>query len=120
MIKPPNPTLRLAAAPSTAGRAFAAVGTFEETFGIYENTRKERANGVQLASRQQANETKCGTERAPNLGAGAEMQGRYSYNLLTVPLAPAGQHASSSNWSFVHARLIFSNSSVLGFGVTLG
>src|ERR1700678_1559676 len=31
-------------------RAFAAAGTFEEAFGIYENARKERANGVQLAS----------------------------------------------------------------------
>ena len=39
------------------GRAFAAAGTFEEAFGIYENARKDRANGVQLASRQQADET---------------------------------------------------------------
>jgi 2-polyprenyl-6-methoxyphenol hydroxylase-like FAD-dependent oxidoreductase len=37
-------------------RAFAAANTFEEAFCIYENTRKERANGVQLASREQANE----------------------------------------------------------------
>ena len=38
------------------GRAFAAASTPKEAFAIYENTRKERANGVQLASRQQADE----------------------------------------------------------------
>ena len=36
------------------GRAFEAASTFGEAFGTYENTRKARANGVQLASRQQA------------------------------------------------------------------
>jgi salicylate hydroxylase len=72
------------------GRAFAAAETFEEAFGIYENTRKERANGVQLASRQQASEIQAATERGPNLETGAEMRGLYSYNPVTVPLAPAG------------------------------
>ncbi len=72
------------------GRAFAAAGTFEEAFGIYENTRKERANGVQLASRQQANEIQGTRERGPNTETGAEMRGLYSYNPVTVPLAPAG------------------------------
>ena len=38
------------------GRAFATATSYEEAFGIYENTRKDRANGVQLASRQQADE----------------------------------------------------------------
>jgi salicylate hydroxylase len=75
------------------GRAFAAAGTFEEAFGIYENTRKERANGVQLASRQQADEVQGATERGPNPGAGAELRGLYSYNPVTVPLAPAGDMA---------------------------
>jgi salicylate hydroxylase len=72
------------------GRAFAAAGTFEEAFGIYENARKERANGVQLASRQQADEVQGATERGPNPGAGAEVRGLYSYNPVTVPLALAG------------------------------
>jgi salicylate hydroxylase len=71
------------------GRAFAAAGTFEEAFGIYENTRKERANGVQLASRQQADEVQGATERGPNPGAGAEVRGLYSYNPVTVPLVAA-------------------------------
>jgi salicylate hydroxylase len=72
------------------GRAFAAAATFEEAFGIYENTRKERANGVQLASRQQADEIQGATEGGPNLETGAEMRGLYAYNPVTVPLAPAG------------------------------
>ena len=75
------------------GRAFAAAGTFEEAFGIYENARKERANGVQLASRQQADEVQGATERGPNPGTGAEMRGLYSYNPVTAPLAPMGDVA---------------------------
>jgi 2-polyprenyl-6-methoxyphenol hydroxylase-like FAD-dependent oxidoreductase len=50
------------------GRAFAAASTFEQAFGTYENTRKERANGVQLASREQANEIQGVTKRGPNPG----------------------------------------------------
>jgi salicylate hydroxylase len=76
------------------GRAFAAAGTFEEAFRIYENTRKERANGVQLASRQQANEIQGTGKRGPNTETGAEMRGLYSYNPVTVPLAPAGDRPS--------------------------
>lgn len=75
------------------GRAFAAAGTFEEAFGIYENARKQRANGVQLASRRQADEVQGATERGPNAGAGAEMRGLYSYNPVTVPLTPVGDIA---------------------------
>jgi salicylate hydroxylase len=70
------------------GRAFAAAGTFEEAFRIYENARKERANGVQLASRRQANEVQGATERGPNPGTGAELLGLYSYNPVTAPLTP--------------------------------
>jgi salicylate hydroxylase len=73
------------------GRAFAVAGTFDEAFGIYENTRKERANGVQLASREQANEIQGVTERGPNPGATADVRGLYLYNPVTVPLAPAGE-----------------------------
>ncbi|MBV8839349.1 MAG: FAD-dependent monooxygenase [Alphaproteobacteria bacterium] len=69
------------------GRAFAAGGTFEEAFAIYENTRKERANGAQLASRQQADELQGVTERGANPGAHALTRGLYAYNPATVPLA---------------------------------
>jgi salicylate hydroxylase len=77
------------------GRAFAAASTFEQAFGTYENTRKERANGVQLASREQANEIQGVTKRGPNPGATADDRGLYLYNPVTAPLAPAG--AMSSN-----------------------
>jgi salicylate hydroxylase len=71
------------------GRAFAAASTFQEAFGLYENTRKERANGVQLASRQQADEIQGVTARGVNPGATADDRGLYLYNPVTVPLAPA-------------------------------
>jgi len=68
------------------GRAFAAASTFAEAFSIYENTRKERANGVQRASRQQADEIQGVTERGANPGANADDRGLYLYNPVTVPL----------------------------------
>jgi salicylate hydroxylase len=68
------------------GRAFAAASNFEEAFGIYENARKERANGVQLASRQQADEVQGVTKRGANPGANADDRGLYLYNPVTVPL----------------------------------
>src|SRR5262249_19126505 len=48
------------------GRAFAESATLEEAFRIYENTRKDRGNGVQLASRQQADENQGVTKRGAN------------------------------------------------------
>ena len=69
------------------GRAFAAASAPEEAFAIYENTRKERANGVQLASRQQAEEIQGVTKRGANPGASADDRGLYLYNPVTVPLA---------------------------------
>jgi len=71
------------------GRAFAAASSFAEAFAIYENTRKARANGAQLASRQQADELQGVTERGANPGAHAESRGMYDYNPATVPLALA-------------------------------
>ncbi len=68
------------------GRAFATASTFEEAFGIYENARKDRANGVQLASRQQADEIQGVTKRGANPGANADDRGLYLYNPVTVPL----------------------------------
>jgi len=73
------------------GRAFAAASSYGEAFAIYENTRKERANGVQLASRQQADEIQGVTQRGANPGADADVRGLYRYNPVTVPLASAGE-----------------------------
>ena len=50
------------------GRAFSAANTFAQAFSIYEDTRKERANGVQLASRRQADEIQGVTPRGANRG----------------------------------------------------
>jgi salicylate hydroxylase len=69
------------------GRAFDASNSFEEAFSIYENMRKKRANGVQLASRRQADEIQGVTSRGPNPGADPLDRGFYLYNPVTVPLA---------------------------------
>lgn len=69
------------------GRAFAAASTIQEACAIYENTRKERANGVQIASRQQADEIQGVTRKGANPGANADDRGLYLYNPVTVPLA---------------------------------
>lgn len=69
------------------GRAFSVASTFQEAFAIYETTRKERANGVQLASRQQANEIQGVTKKGANPGANADDRGLYLYNPVTVALA---------------------------------
>jgi salicylate hydroxylase len=68
------------------GRAFVAASTLEEAFAIYEAARKERANGVQLASRQQADEIQGVTKRGANPGSNADDRGLYLYNPVTVPL----------------------------------
>jgi 2-polyprenyl-6-methoxyphenol hydroxylase-like FAD-dependent oxidoreductase len=69
------------------GRAFAAAETPDTAFAIYESARKERANGVQLASRQQADEIQGVTKRGANPGVNADDRGLYRYNPVTVPLA---------------------------------
>jgi salicylate hydroxylase len=68
------------------GRAFAFANTFQEAFAIYEDTRKERAHGAQLASRQQADEIQGVTERGANPGVNADDLGLYLYNPATTPL----------------------------------
>ncbi|MGC1678223.1 MAG: FAD-dependent monooxygenase [Candidatus Binataceae bacterium] len=77
------------------GRAFAAARTFDEAFAIYENTRKERANGVQLASRQQAEEIQGVTKRGENPGANADDRGSYLHNPVATPLTLAGDFATT-------------------------
>jgi salicylate hydroxylase len=69
------------------GRAFASASTPEGAFAIYETARRERANGVQLASRQQADEIQGVTKRGANPGSDADDRGLYLYNPVTVPLA---------------------------------
>lgn len=71
------------------GRAFAAANSYEEAFHMYENARKDRANGAQLASRQQADELQGVTERGANPGVNAEERGLFRYNPVTVPLITA-------------------------------
>ena len=73
------------------GRVFGAASSFEEAFAIYENTRKERANGVQLASRQQADEIQGVAKRGANPGANADDRGLYLHNPVTVPLTLAAK-----------------------------
>jgi hypothetical protein len=46
----------------------------------------ERANGVQLASRRQADEIQGVTNRGANPGSNADDRGLYIYNPVTVPL----------------------------------
>ena len=68
------------------GRAFAAADSFQEAFFIYESTRKQRANGVQLASRRQADEIQGVTAKGANPGTDALERGLYSYNPVSAPL----------------------------------
>jgi salicylate hydroxylase len=75
-------------------RAFAAASTHAEAFELYEGVRKERANGVQIASRQQADEIQGVTKRGANPGLNADDRGLYLYNPVTIPLAPASETAA--------------------------
>src|SRR5215471_1146159 len=79
------------------GRAFAAASTFEEAFSMYENTRKARANGVQLDSRRQGDEIQGVTSRGANPGTDAMERGLYAYNPVTVPLTRASETHSTIN-----------------------
>ena len=104
------------------GRAFAAASTFEEAFGTYENTRKERANGVQLASREQANEIQGVTKRGPNPGATADDastagQALDLWRTKAVNLASIDRllEPSSRTGVGVETALIHRNTSAQGF-----
>ena len=72
------------------GRAFAAASTPAQAFAVYEHARKKRANGVQLASRQQADENQGVTTRGANPGSNADDRGLYLYNPVTVSLTDPG------------------------------
>jgi len=77
------------------GRAFAAASTSAQAFAIYEQARKARANGVQLASRQQADENQGVTKRGANPGSNADDRGLYLYNPVTVSLTDPSLRVSA-------------------------
>lgn len=67
-------------------RAFAEADSLERAFATYEATRKARANGVQLASREQGRFLQGATEAGSSAGRTAAARGLFSYNPVTVPL----------------------------------
>ena len=68
------------------GRALAASSDLEQGFARYEAARKERANGLQLASREQARHHQGVAGGRPSAGNTAAARGLYSYNPATVPV----------------------------------
>jgi salicylate hydroxylase len=65
------------------GRAFAEAQDLEEAFSRYEAARRDRANGVQLASRYQGTQHHGSTASGPNTGKTAATLGLFSYNPVT-------------------------------------
>jgi salicylate hydroxylase len=72
------------------GRCFAEAGSPEDALVTYEMARKERANAVQLQSREQANALQ-GFLGEFNPGRHAEERGLFDYNPVTAPLRGATQ-----------------------------
>jgi len=68
------------------GRAFAASQDLEEAFSRYETARRDRANGVQLASRYQGTQHHGSTASGPNTGKTAATLGLFSYDPVTEPI----------------------------------
>jgi salicylate hydroxylase len=65
------------------GRAFAASQDLEEAFSRYEAARRDRANGVQLASRYQGTQHHGSTASGPGTGKTAATLGLFSYDPVT-------------------------------------
>ena len=65
------------------GRAFAESRDLEEAFSRYQAARRDRANGVQLASRYQATQHHGSTASGPTSGKTAVTLGLFSYNPVT-------------------------------------
>ena len=57
-----------------------------EALTLYENARKPRANGVQLASREQAKQQQGSALNAFNPGRNPEGPDLFDYNPVTVPI----------------------------------
>ena len=68
------------------GRCFAAAESVEEALRRYEIARKDRANGVQLQSRQQAELYQGSAHKNYHPGRNAEGRGLFNYNPATVPV----------------------------------
>lgn len=68
------------------GRALAASPDLEQGFARYEAARKQRANGLQLASREQARHHQGVAGDRPSPGNTAAARGLFSYNPATVPV----------------------------------
>jgi salicylate hydroxylase len=68
------------------GRAFNEADSVEDALHLYENARKERANGVQIQSREQADLYQGSAHRNYHPGRNAEGRGLFTYNPVTVPL----------------------------------
>lgn len=68
------------------GRAFAEAQDLQEAFSRYEAARRDRANGIQLASRYQGTQHHGSTASGPGSGKTAATLGLFSYNPATVPI----------------------------------
>ena len=68
------------------GRAFAGSRDLEEAFSRYEAARRDRANGIQLASRYQGTQHHGSTASGPGTGKTAATLGLFSYNPVTEPI----------------------------------
>lgn len=68
------------------GRCFAVAGTIEEAFERYEAARRARANGVQLASREQADALQGKGPQGFHPGRDAEDRGLFAYNPVVAPI----------------------------------
>jgi salicylate hydroxylase len=68
------------------GRCFAKADTPEEALLLYEGARKQRANGVQLASREEAKLQQGAPQRESTPGHSPEERGLFEYNPVTVPI----------------------------------
>ena len=68
------------------GRAFAEAPNLQEALTRYEAARRDRANGIQLASRYQGTQHHGSTASGPGSGKTAATLGLFSYNPATVPI----------------------------------
>ena len=68
------------------GRVFAEALNLQEALTRYEAARRDRANGIQLASRYQGTQHHGSTASGPSSGKTAATLGLFSYNPATVPI----------------------------------
>jgi salicylate hydroxylase len=68
------------------GGCFGKAESVDEALTLYERARKERANGVQIQSRQQAAMYQGSAHENYHPGRNAEGRGLFSYNPATVPI----------------------------------